>query len=451
MNKKTVSSILITIVITAIITSVFAVFVVFPRMENDTKTITNDGIEATDSDDGVVQLSKADYDYLISLYEKENSVSANELEDATETDNEDVVKVNKADYDYLVSLYDKYKKVEALEEYIRDNYYQDVEEIDFMSEILKGLFKALDDPYSVYFTPEEFKMYTESATGEYEGIGVVVAPGEDGFITVVSPIHDSPGFDAGLKTNDKILKVDGMEFFADELEEAVRNIRGPAASTVVLTIRRDDEIIDIPVVRKKIKLEAVASEVLEDGIGYIKMSQFDQDVAKEFSDHLAQLEKENIKGLVLDLRYNGGGYLSQCLQITNMLIGEGIIVKTKDNNGNVDIERSDAAKIDYPLVIIVNEGSASASEILTGAVKDNEEGIVIGTTTFGKGLVQTMLPLTTFDDSGFKLTVEQYFTPDDHYINGVGIDPDIVIEDDQETEEDEQLLKAIEIISEEIK
>lgn len=451
MNKKTLGSILITIVFTAIITSVFAVFVVFPKMNTSTTTITNDGIEASELNDGVVQLSRTDYDYLISLYEKESLVSANQVEEAVETDDEGVVKVNKDDYEYLLSLYDKYKKVEALEEYITDNYYQDVSDVDFMSEILKGLFKALDDPYSVYFTPEEFKAYNESASGVYEGIGVVVAPGEDGFITVVSPIHDSPGFDAGLKTNDKIIKVDGVEFFADELSEAVRNIRGPASSTVILTIRRENEIFDIPVVRKKIKLEAVTSEVLEGDIGYMKMSQFDKDVALEFKQHLADLESQNIKGLILDLRFNGGGYLSQCLEITDMLIGEGIIVKTKDNAGNVVIENSDADKIDYPLVVIVNEGSASASEILTGAVKDNEEGIIIGTTTFGKGLVQTMLPLSSFDDSGFKLTIEQYFTPDDHYINGTGIEPNIVVEDDEETEEDEQLIMAIDLINDAVK
>ncbi len=450
MNKKTVSSVLIAVIITALVTSAFAVFVIFPKLEENTPVSIGDGIAKSTDNGEIVQISREDYDYLISLYEKDNSVEAAEVTEPIETEDEDVVKVKKEDYDYLLSLYEKYKKVEALEEYIRDNYYQDVSEVDFMSEILKGLFKALDDPYSVYFTPEEFKAYNESATGVYEGIGVIVSPGEDGFITVVAPIHDSPGFDAGLKTNDKIIKVDGVEFFADELDEAIRNIRGPAGTTVVLTIRRETEIIDVPVVRKKIKLEAVASEVLEGDIGYIQMASFDQDVAIEFRQHLDELESQNIKGLVLDLRYNGGGYLSQCLKVTDMLIGEGVIVKTKDNEGHVDIETSDAAKIDYPLVIIVNEGSASASEILTGAVKDNEEGTIIGTTTFGKGLVQTMLPLSSFDESGFKLTIEQYFTPDDYYIHGTGIEPNIVIEDDEETEADEQLDKALELIKQEI-
>jgi len=417
--KKTVIIVFIAVLITALITTTSS-FLIFNQM---------------------IDTSPA---------ESAPAVVSEEISEPVETGDDDTVRVKKDDYDYLLSIYEKYKKAESLEQYIRENYYQDVSDVDFMAGMLKGMFKALDDPYSVYFTPQEFKDYTESASGEYDGIGVVVSPGDDGFITVVSPFKGSPGFEAGLKPNDKILKVDGVEYSADELEEAVSNIRGPAGTNVTLTIMRDVETFDVDVERRKIILEAVSSEVLDNNIGYIQMTSFDQDVADELRYHLSQLESQNIEGLILDLRYNGGGYLSQCLQVTDMLIGEGIIVKTKDNEGNVDIRRSAASKIDYPLVIIVNEGSASASEILTGAVKDNEEGIIVGTTTFGKGLVQTMLPLSGYDDSGFKLTIEQYFTPDDHYINEIGIEPDVVIEDDTETEEDEQLEKAIEIMLEEI-
>jgi carboxyl-terminal processing protease len=385
--------------------------------------------------------------------EVEEEVEQEEKDEVVEdkTTEKGMITVDEDDYNYLLGLEEKYRKLEMLEEYIRENYYLDVDDIDFQSEVLKGLFEALDDPYSQYFTEEEFEAYTQSAAGEYEGIGVVVAPGDDGFITVVSPIHDSPGFEAGLMTNDKILKVDGVEFTADQLQEAVMNIRGPAETTVVLTIKREDEIIDIPVVRRKIKLEAVASEMLDDNIGYIQMFSFDQDVALEFKKHLELLERDGMEALLLDLRNNGGGYLSQCLRITDSLIGEGIIVKTKDNKGNVEIEYSDSNKLGLPIVVLVNEGSASASEILTGAIKDNDEGTIVGTQTFGKGLVQTMLQLTSFDESGFKLTIQQYFTPDDHYIHDVGIEPDVVIEDDPETEEDEQYLKALELIYEAIK
>lgn len=417
MNKSKLGLIIFAVILATFITAVFSVVFVYPVLDN------------------------------IKINAKEK-IETNKLDtENSDIKNENIVEIPNDEYDKLVEIYDKYKKIEALEEFIIDNYYKDVDEIDFMSFAIKGMFEALEDPYSQYFTSEEFKLFNEEANGVYEGIGVVVAPGEDGLITVVSPISESPGFEAGLKTNDKILKVDGIKYTSDQLTEAVMNIRGPAESTVILTILRDEEEIDIPVVRRKIELESVSSKVLENKIGYIRISSFDKDVAEEFKMNLTKLEEEGIKALILDLRYNGGGYLDQCLEITDELLGEGVIVKTKDKNGNIVLEKSDANKIDYPLAILVNEGSASASEILTGAIKDHEEGIIIGTTTFGKGLVQRVLPLLMFDDSGFKITVEQYFTPNDNYIHGIGIVPNIVIEDDSETEEDEQLEKAIEVLT----
>ena len=164
-----------------------------------------------------------------------------------------------------------------------------------MSFEIKGMFEALEDPYSQYFTSEEFKLFNEEINGEYEGIGVVVAPGEDSLITVVSPISESPGFEAGLKTNDKILKVDGIKYTSDQLTEAVMNIRGPAESTVILTVLRDEKELDIPVVRRKIKLDSVISKVLENKIGYIRIASFDKDVAKEFKINLDKLEEEGIE------------------------------------------------------------------------------------------------------------------------------------------------------------
>jgi carboxyl-terminal processing protease len=420
MNKKIIVSIFLTMVITAVITSSIVFLFFVPEEKEDTSLAVEDDLI-------------------------ENTVV-----DESDDKEDKIVEINQEDYDYLLGLYDKYKQVEALEEYIRQYYYLDVSDVDFTSAIAKGLFEALDDPYSQYFTAEEYKAYTEAASGTYEGIGVVVAPGDDGFITVVSPIADSPGFEAGLKTNDKVLKVDGVEYSADELDQAVMNIRGPKDTTVVLTIRRDTEIMDISVVRGEIRMEAAESEVLDNNIGLLRLVSFDEDAAYEFETHLDALLDAGVDGLILDLRNNGGGYLDQCLEITDRLLGEAIIVKTKDNAGNVEIEYSDADSIDIPLVILVNGGSASASEILTGAVKDNDAGTIIGTTTFGKGLVQTMLPLPLYDYAGFKLTIKQYFTPDDYYINKIGIEPDIIVEDDEETEEDEQFEKALEVMMDKI-
>ena len=413
MNKNKFALIIFVVILTTFITAIFSVVFVYPMLDKK-ETIVEKNIESSKT-----------------LDEKKESF----------------VKVSSDEYDKLLEVYEKYKKIDALEEFVLDNYYKDVEELDFMSFEIKGMFEALEDPYSQYFTSEEFKLFNEEINGEYEGIGVVVAPGEDSLITVVSPISESPGFEAGLKTNDKILKVDGIKYTSDQLTEAVMNIRGPAESTVILTVLRDEKELDIPVVRRKIKLDSVISKVLENKIGYIRIASFDKDVAKEFKINLDKLEEEGIESLILDLRYNGGGYLDQCLEITDELLGEGIIVKTKDNKGNIVLEKSDSNKIDYPLVVLVNEGSASASEILTGAVKDHEEGTIIGTTTFGKGLVQRVLPLSMFDNSGFKITVEQYFTPNDNYIHGIGIEPNIVIEDDPSTKKDEQLEKAIEVLT----
>lgn len=409
MNKRAIIAIILAVVLTASATAGIMVLAVFP---------------------------------VISTEETGDGLIVEQVTNDQEDDTSSFIKVDQDDYDYLMSLYDKYSELEALEEFIRENYYLDVEDVDFSSAIKKGLFEALDDPYSLYYTPEEYKAYTEAASGTYEGIGVVVAPGDDGVITVVSPIDDSPGFKAGLQTDDKILKVDGVEYSADELDQAVMNIRGPADTTVVLTIRRDEEVMDIPVIRGEINLEAASSEVLDDHIGLLRLVSFDEDAAADFNEQLDSLLAQDIDSLIIDLRNNGGGYLSQCLLIADRLMGEGVIVKTKDNQGNVEVEYSDADALGLPIVVLVNGGSASASEILTGALKDNDEGTIIGTTTFGKGLVQTMLPLPKYGNSGFKLTIKQYFTPDDYYIHGIGIEPDITIEDDETTDVDEVIEKA---------
>jgi len=428
MNKTNIKLVLITLVVTALVTAGISVAVVYPLLE-DKETLQ----EPAQDPEPVKEEASSDKE-----------------EEASEPE-DDRVRLDQEEYDRLMDLDKKYAEIELLQDFINDYYYLDPSEIDFVSAMTKGMFDALEDPYSQYYTPDEFTRLLEDVNNTYEGIGVVVAPGEDGYITVVSPISTSPGFEAGLKPGDKIIKVDGVEYSAEELSEAVKNIRGPKGTEVILTIRRGEEELIIPVTRRQIVLEAVTSEVIEDQIGYIRIASFDDDVAQEFLDHYNALPVDSLEGIIIDLRYNGGGYLDQCILLTDLLMDEGIIVKTKNRDGEEKVERSGAKYIDEKLVILINEGSASASEILTGAIKDNEEGTIVGTTTFGKGLVQTVRPLYQYDGAGFKLTVEQYFTPDDHYIHGVGIDPDIFVEDDPETEEDEQLEKALEIMREKLK
>jgi carboxyl-terminal processing protease len=298
---------------------------------------------------------------------------------------------------------------------------------------------------------EEFNMETE---GEYGGIGVIVTPGDDNLITVVSPIEDTPGERAGIKTGDKIIRVEGVDYFAETMDEAVSNMRGEPNTQVTITIFRSSngtsETFDVTLTREIIKLVSVKSAVLEGDIGYIRITSFDIPTYNDFQNHLSQLVQKQVKGLIIDLRNNPGGLMNVSTDIADEILGKATIVYTEDKTGNKEFIYSDADLVDLPLVIMVNEGSASASEILAGAVKDNERGLLLGTTTFGKGVVQRLRDLP--DGSGLKLTVSEYYTPADKNIHGIGIEPDIIVELNEEAEgigmdyleQDNQLQKAIE-------
>lgn len=366
----------------------------------------------------------------------------------------DKVIVPEKDYEFLTNLHKDFNKMLSLKEFISTNYYQPVEEEAFTDGIIKGLFQSLEDPYSVYMTKSEYDSFKTHTQGTYGGIGVVVSPGEDGYITVVTPIEDTPGKRAGIKSGDKIVKVNNKEVTAEKLDEAVSMMKGKPGTSVDLTLIRPQrqQPIVVTIEREEIRLQTVKSEVLNDDIGYLRITMFDDKTAEDFKDHLKELESKKIKGLVIDLRDNPGGSLNECVEISDELLGEQTIVYTKDRQGNKEYQKSNRNKVNYPYVILVNGGSASASEILTGAVKDTKSGTIIGTTTFGKGLVQMVKELK--DGTGFKLTISQYFTPNGNYIHGKGIDPDIVVELTEELEEkpelsheeDIQLQKALEVL-----
>ncbi|MCF6465460.1 S41 family peptidase [Clostridium sp. Cult2] len=374
----------------------------------------------------------------------------------------DKVIIPSKEYDQLTSLYNKYSKAMGLEGYIKENFLKDVDENKLMEGQLKGMFQALEDPYSVYMTEDEFKSFTEHTQGVYGGIGVIVTPGDDNLITVVSPIEGTPGERAGLRTGDKIIKVNGKEFTADNMDKAVKLMKGEPNTTVSITILRKDkggknDYIDIDIVREEIRLITVKSNVLQDDIGYIKITSFDELTYEDFMKNLNSIMNKNVSGIILDLRNNPGGLLNICVDIADELLGEGIIVYTETRNGERAYEKSNKKHIDIPLIVLVNEGSASASEILAGAIKDHNRGILIGNKTFGKGVVQRIRELS--DGSGFKLTISEYFTPNGTNIHGIGIEPDIVVdlpEDVQEIgvenlEQDIQLRTAIEKLNEMIK
>lgn len=367
----------------------------------------------------------------------------------------DKVVISQKEYATLKSEMDYFRKIIELREYIKQNYYLPTDDADFKDGMMRGLFDSLEDPYSIYMSETEFKDFAELSTGIYGGVGIIVSPGEDNLITIVSPIEDTPGERAGILPGDKILMVGTEEVYADGLDYAISKIKGEPGTDVELLLRRDGiEDFKVVLTRELIEIKAVKSEMKADNIGYIRIASFDENVAIEFKTHLDQLIAGGMKGLVIDLRNNPGGSLDECVEIADMLLGEQVIVYTMDNTGKKEYEHSDAAKVNVPIVVLVNEGSASASEILTGAIQDTEAGTIVGTTTFGKGLVQWVRPM--IDNTGFKLTVAQYFTPDGTYIHGKGITPDIVIPLPEATEAgsagevsdaDPQLDKALELLT----
>ncbi len=351
--------------------------------------------------------------------------------------------ISKSDYEEFKKL----SKVLFLKERIEDEFYQDVNEEDLITAVERGIFDGLDDPYSQYYTKDEFKDLIETTSGSYVGVGIVVSPGEDGFITVVAPIEDTPAEKAGIKPGDKITKVDSVKYSAKELDKAISIIKGEPGKDVVLSIIREDmQEFDVTIKREQIVIKSVKSEMMED-IGYIRISSFDERTGEEFDENLASIKENNPKGIIIDLRDNPGGLLDQVKEVADSILGEATIVYTEDRDGNRNYLKSSASgKLDIPLVILVNGNSASASEILAGAVRDNKAGTLVGTTTFGKGLVQNVVPLK--DGSGYKITMAQYFTPSGEYINEKGITPEYVVQASEDESKDVQLEKAIQIIRE---
>jgi len=369
--------------------------------------------------------------------------------------------VKKSEYEALNSVYQENAKIQQVKKVIDEMYLWEYDEDELFEGQIKGMVEALDDPYSVYMTREEYESFNMETDGIYGGIGIIVTPGEDGLITVVSPIEDTPGERAGIRTGDKIIKVEGKDYFSDTMDEAVSLMRGEPNTDVQITIMRRNrdettETFDLNITREIIRLQSVKSDVIEDDIGYIRLTSFDNLTYEDFKKALMEIQSKDVKGIVLDLRSNPGGLLNVSVDIADELLGEGTVVYTEDKYERRQYEESDKKMVDLPLVVLVNEGSASASEILAGAIRDNDRGSLVGTTTFGKGLVQRIRDLP--DGSGIKVTVSEYFTPNGINIHGIGIEPDVVVELDEEVEgigldyldQDNQLQKAIEVLREKL-
>ena len=296
-------------------------------------------------------------------------------------------------------------------------------------EAIRGMLASLDDPYTRFMDPREFKEMQIDTSGELTGVGIQLSlDKETKELVVVSPIEGSPASRAGVMPKDVILSIDGKSTKGMSTEDAVKLIRGQAGTTVNLQLRRDGKLVEAPLVRARIELHAVDSQVntSADGtrIGYVRLKQFNANAAKDMADALKKLEGENVQGYVLDLRSNPGGLLMASIAIARQWMDEGVIVSTKTRDGIQDTKRANGrALTQRPLVVLVNEGSASASEILSGALQDNHRAVVVGEKTFGKGLVQSVRGLS--DGSGMTVTIAKYLTPNGRDIHKHGIDPDV--------------------------
>jgi carboxyl-terminal processing protease len=289
-------------------------------------------------------------------------------------------------------------------------------------------------------TYNEMKVETE---GEFGGIGIEITIKDD-LLTIITPIEDTPAFKAGLKAGDKIVKIDGAITKDLTLIEAVKKLRGKPGTDVTVTILRESEkkLLDFTIARSIIKIDSIKkAEMVEESIGYIKLVEFQENTPRELSEVLKKLEAQNLKGLILDLRNNPGGLLDVAVDVAGKFLGEGkLVVSTRGRVEGQNIEFKSKNKnnhLDYPLVVLINSGSASASEIVAGAIQDHKRGIIIGTKSFGKGSVQTVIPMS--DGSALRLTTSKYFTPKGRSIHGEGIAPDIVVEYEEQSKKEKEV------------
>ncbi len=329
---------------------------------------------------------------------------------------------------------------------------EDIDENKLQESAIAGYVEGLGDPYTEYISKDEMKEFTEEITGTFYGIGIYMTADNQKGIIVYYPIPESPAEKAGIKAGDIIKKVDGKEFGYEEFNEIADYIKGKEGTNVKLTIERDGEQMDLDITREKITTNPITTEILEGNIGYVKVPSFDDETADHFKEKVDGIIKEGAKSLIIDLRNNGGGILDESTQIADFFLEKGkTIITTKDNKDSQDVTKSKQDPIfDLPIVILSNKNTASASEILIGALKDNGRAKIIGKKTYGKGVIQTVITLA--DGSGVKITTAEYYTPSGEAINKVGIKPDIEIElPDKVTniyaidkKDDTQLQKAIE-------
>ena len=357
----------------------------------------------------------------------------------------DLVLVSKTEYEQGVELTEKYGKLYQLQKTVEENFLWEVDSEAQMDEIYKTAVESLGDKYSYYMTEEEYKDWSDMVTGTFTGVGVVFTQDDEGIYVVNRVIEGGPAQQAGIEPGDILVKVDGKTY--DDSNQMAAAIRGDAGTTVKLTYKRDGKTKTVEMIRAEVTELSVYSSVLEEGkksYGYIQITSFEAETAKQFQTELDAMEKKDLQGLIIDLRNNPGGMVDQCVEIADMLLPEAVITYTEDKNGEKETYNSDEHSTKLNYVVLVNENSASASEIIAAAIKDNKGGPLVGTTTFGKGIIQGTMG---FDDgSAMTLTIMQYFSPNGTKIHKVGVEPDYVVELPEDAKTDKQLEKAMELL-----
>lgn len=371
---------------------------------------------------------------------------------ASESDS-DTVTISKETYE----RYQKFDTLLQMMDYVDEGFYEDVEEEKLLQGAAAGLLAATGDPYTFYYTPEDYASLWEDDEGEYAGVGIQISASYVTGICTISRVFDNgPAKEAGVHKGDILYKVEDLYVTATNLQDAVDIMRGTPGTTVDVVFLRGDEELTFTLERRTINVNRIDSMMLTDDIGYIYLYEFAGDCAEKFSTALTNLQEQGAKGLIIDLRDNPGGWVNDAQSIGDLFLDSGILCYLEYKDGTREYYRTKDGKVDMPLVILVNENSASSSEILTGALKDRADATVVGVTSYGKGIVQSVIPLS--DGAGMQMTIAQYFTPNGNAVHKLGITPDVEVElaeGDNGMHElgdltDAQLAKALEVMQEKL-
>lgn len=353
------------------------------------------------------------------------------------------VVLSKTESANYLEMKNNYQDIENLKNKIEEMSLYPINEEDLILGMKRGLFAGVGDPYTNYLTKDDYESLLIMTTGQLQGVGVTVTS-KDNFVEIVSTVKESPAYKAGLKSGDVIYKVDDIEYSGDQLQEAASALRGNVGTKVKVTYIRNGVTKEVEIIRANIELESVTSKILDENIGYIDIKSFEVNTGDDFEKQLRELEMKGAKGLIIDLRDNGGGIVDSGVQIADLLLDEGIVAYTEDYKKDRTYYKSATGRTKIPYVVLVNKGTASTSEIVTAGIKDHDAGEIVGTKTYGKGIIQTVTKVSKNDY--MRITIMEYFSPNGERIDKIGITPDFEVELIENDLKDYQLEKAIELL-----